>query len=272
LITHLDEQIGIVLQEMKSLQIFDDTRMVYTSDHGELFGAQGLFGKRCLLEGSAGVPLILAGPGIAAGHVSQQMVSHVDLFPTIVDLAGGQLAPADADLPGHSLWPATQGQDDLDRPVFAEYHAQGSRTGAYLVRQHGAKMIFHVGMPTQAFDLAADPDELHDLHGTPAGDAIERALAADWTAEACQSVSVDTATPGDLITSDNTLTVTGTAEPGSTVNVYDNGVVVGTESTLELPTLFEVELSKLSKLVTLRVTADGAVLSYGGNRFKLTSD
>ena len=176
LITHMDEQIGLVLEEMKSRQVLDDTRVMYTSDHGELFGAQGLFGKRCLLEGSAGVPLILAGPGIAAGHVSQQMVSHVDLFPTIVDLAGGQLAPADADLPGHSLWPATQGQDDLDRPVFAEYHAQGSRTGAYLVRQHGAKMIFHVGMPTQAFDLAADPDELHDLHGTPAGDAIEQAL------------------------------------------------------------------------------------------------
>jgi choline-sulfatase len=176
LITHMDEQIGIVVQEMKSLQLFDDTRMVYTSDHGELFGAQGLFGKRSLFEGAVGVPLILAGPGIQAGHVSEQLVSHVDLFPTLVDLTGAQPQPADADLPGVSLWPAALGQDDLDRPVFAEYHAQGSRTAAYLVRLRDDKMIVHVGMPTQTFDLRTDPDELHDLHGTAQGEAIERRL------------------------------------------------------------------------------------------------
>ena len=176
LITHMDEQIGIVLQEMKSLQIFDATRMMYTSDHGELFGAQGMFGKRSLFEGAVGVPLILAGPGIQADHVSQQLVSHVDLFPTLVDLTGAQPQPADADLPGVSLWPAALGHDDLDRPVFAEYHAQGSRSAAYLVRLRDDKMIVHVGMPTQTFDLRTDPDELHDLHGTAQGDAIERRL------------------------------------------------------------------------------------------------
>jgi choline-sulfatase len=73
---------------------------MYTSDHGELFGAQGLFGKRSMFEGAVGVPLILAGPGIQADHVSQQLVSHVDLFPTLLDMTGAQAQPADADLPG----------------------------------------------------------------------------------------------------------------------------------------------------------------------------
>jgi choline-sulfatase len=176
LITHMDEQIGVVLQEMETLGMLDATRIVYTSDHGELFGAQGMFGKRSLFEGAAGVPLVMAGQGIRAGHVSRQLVSHVDLFPTLLDMAGGRPEAADADLPGISLWPAAQGHDDPDRPVFAEYHAQGSRSAAYLVRLRDEKMIFHVGMPTQTFDLRADPDELHDLHGTPRGDAIERAL------------------------------------------------------------------------------------------------
>ena len=176
LITHMDEQIGRVLEEMELLNLFESTRMIYTSDHGELFGAQGLFGKRSLFEGSSGVPLIIAGPDIQQGHVSQQLVSHVDLFPTIVEMTGGQLLQEDADLPGQSLWGATQGIDDLDRPVFGEYHAQGSLSASYLMRQGDAKMMVHVDMPTQVFDLKVDPDELHDLHGTPGGDAIEQQL------------------------------------------------------------------------------------------------
>ena len=176
LITHMDEQIGIVMRAMQSLELMESSALMYTSDHGELFGAQGLFGKRSLFEGAAGVPLIIAGPGVKANHVSQQLVSHVDLFPTILEMTGAQLKSGETDLPGISLLKATQGEDDLERPVFAEYHAQGSRTAAYLLRKHQFKMIFHVGMPTQTFNLQNDPDELHDLYSTPEGDEIERQL------------------------------------------------------------------------------------------------
>jgi len=176
LITHMDEQIGIVMRAMQSLELMESSALMYTSDHGELFGAQGLFGKRSLFEGAAGVPLIIAGPGVKANHVSQQLVSHVDLFPTILEMTGAQLNSDETDLPGISLLKATQGEDDLERPVFAEYHAQGSRTAAYLLRKHQFKMIFHVGMPTQTFNLQNDPDELHDLYSTPEGDEIERQL------------------------------------------------------------------------------------------------
>jgi choline-sulfatase len=172
LITHLDEQIGAVMREADALDLTSGIRIAYTSDHGELFGANGLLGKRSLYEGSAAIPLIFSGPGIARGIVSRQLASQVDLYPTIVDLAGGRLEAEDADLPGTSLWPALQGRDDLSRPVFAETHTQGSKVGACLLRQGDVKLIHHAGLPPELFDLAADPDELQDLAALPSAQPL----------------------------------------------------------------------------------------------------
>ncbi len=162
LITHLDEQIGAVLGAAEELGLLGNTRIAYTSDHGELFGAQGVFGKKNLYEGAIRVPLLLAGPGVPEGRVVQQHASHVDLFPTLLAGAGARLGEADADLPGIDLWPAITGREQ-PRVAFAEYHAQGSRAGAFVLRDGGMKLIYHVGMPPQLFDLARDPDELQDL-------------------------------------------------------------------------------------------------------------
>jgi choline-sulfatase len=141
-----------------------------------MLGGQGLYGKRVLYEGSIGVPFVMAGPGIKQGHVSRQLTSQVDHFPTLVEAVGGRLEDEDRDLPGVSLWPALRGQDDLNRPVFAEFHAQSSRAGGYVLRQRNHKLIHHVGMPQQIFDLAADPDEVCDLAGTSLGEEISARL------------------------------------------------------------------------------------------------
>jgi choline-sulfatase len=162
LITHLDEQIGAVMKVIEELGLLANTRIVYTSDHGELFGWQGMFGKKSLYEGAVGVPLLIAGPGVPANRVVRQLVSHVDLFPTVVECAGAALTASDQDLPGISLFPAVNGAES-QRPAFAEYHAQGSKAGQFMLRDGALKLIYHVGMPPQLFDLAADPDEAHDL-------------------------------------------------------------------------------------------------------------
>ena len=162
LITHMDEQVGEVMKAAEELGLLGNTRMAYTSDHGELFGAQGIFGKKNLYEGGVGVPLLLSGPGVPRGKVSKQIVSHVDLFPTLVEGAGAQLADVDHDLKAVSLWPAVTGAD-AQRVGFAEYHAQASKAAAYVLRDGDMKLIYHVGMPAQLFDLARDPDELKDL-------------------------------------------------------------------------------------------------------------
>ncbi|MGH8616479.1 MAG: sulfatase-like hydrolase/transferase [Burkholderiales bacterium] len=188
LITHLDEQVGAVIKEAEALGLLDNTRVVYTSDHGDLFGWQGIFGKKNLYEGSVGVPLVMAGPGVPAGRVAQQLASHVDLYPTFVEGAGLAAAADDRALPGRSLFPALAGQEDPARPVFAEFHAQGSKSGAFMLRERDLKLVYHVGMPPQLFDLAADPDEVHDLvEEGRAGDrvaALEKKLRAVCDPEA----------------------------------------------------------------------------------------
>ncbi len=162
LAAHLDREIGRLLAALDALGLTDDTRVVYTSDHGDLAGQHGLLGKFCLYEGSIGVPLVMAGPGIPEGRRVRQVASHVDLFPTILDAMGCPLEAADADLPGRSLWPAIRGEE-AEAAGFAEYHAVGSKAGSFMLRQGDMKLIYHVGMPAQFFDLAADPDECRDL-------------------------------------------------------------------------------------------------------------
>ena len=196
LITHTDEQVGQVLAEMEALGMLEESCVAYTSDHGEMAGSHGIYGKRILYEASLAVPLVMAGPGIRANHVSQQLVSQVDLYPTFVEAVGGRLEAEDADLPGTSLWPALRGQDDLARPLFAEYHAQGSKAGTFVLREGDAKLIYHVGMPPQLFDLAADPDETRDLHGTPAGAAMLARLEA-LLRQVCDPEAVDAKAKAD---------------------------------------------------------------------------
>jgi choline-sulfatase len=176
LIAHLDEQIGHVLAKLEALGLTDTTRIVYTSDHGDLAGEHGLLGKSCMYEGSIGVPLLISGPDVPAGRVVNQIASHVDLFPTIVAGAGAELADEDASLPGASLWPAIEGRE-AERTAFAEYHAVGSKTGVFMLREGADKLVYYVEMPPQLFDLAADPDEAHDLVQERTG--LERAKALE---------------------------------------------------------------------------------------------
>lgn len=181
LCSHLDEQIGIVLSALEHLGLADDTRVIYTSDHGEALGAHGLLGKFQLYEPSAGVPLLMAGPDIPLDQVIDEPVSHIDLYPTILEAFGlshtGPLHPAHA----RSLWPILDRARRPD-PVFAEYHAAGSRAGMFLLRRGNEKLVYHVGAPPQLFDLAADPDETNDLAATPSGSARAAALERELRA------------------------------------------------------------------------------------------
>ncbi len=82
LVSSMDENVGDVLQALRDAGLEDDTRVLYTSDHGDNVGARGLWGKSTFYEESAGVPLIVAGPDVPAGRVVSTPVSHIDCAPT----------------------------------------------------------------------------------------------------------------------------------------------------------------------------------------------
>jgi choline-sulfatase len=100
LIAHLDEQIGQVMAALEELGLMASTRVLYTSDHGDLYGEHGLLGKSCMYEGSIGVPLLMSGPGIPAGAGSAVIAGQVGRFPTIAGTVGADLDAADGVLPG----------------------------------------------------------------------------------------------------------------------------------------------------------------------------
>ena len=94
----MDEQLGRVLDAVENLDLLEDTLILYTSDHGEMAGSHGLMGKCNLYEGSIGVPLIMAGQNIPSGNVITENVSHVDLFPTLIEALSMEFRDEDNDL------------------------------------------------------------------------------------------------------------------------------------------------------------------------------
>ena len=175
--SHLDEQIGRVLAALAELGLAGDTRVIYSSDHGESLGARGLTGKFTMYDESAGVPLIVAGPDVPEGRAVATPVSLVDCYPAVVSAVGG--TPA-AGLPGGDLWQFAAGPEQ-DRTVFSEYHAIGSASAHYMLRSARHKYVHYVGGPPQLFDLATDPEERCDLAESPDSEAA--ALLARFEAE-----------------------------------------------------------------------------------------
>jgi choline-sulfatase len=158
----MDENVGYVLRALHDAGLERDTRVMYTSDHGDNVGARGLWGKSTLYEESAGVPLIVAGPDIPASHVVDSPVSHIDCAPAILEGAGLPPRIGGRALPGASLFGLANGATS-ERPVISEYHATASTGGAYMLRFGTWKYCHYVGAAPQLFDLATDPEELTDL-------------------------------------------------------------------------------------------------------------
>lgn len=179
LISVIDEQVGTVMTAAEQLGLMDKTRIIYTSDHGEAAGHHGIMGKANHYEHALGIPLLISGPGVPTGKVSGQISSQVDLFPTIAETVGAELQPEDKTLPGRSLWSAITG-DSEERTAFAEYHAMGARNAGFSIREGRYKLIYHVGMPRQLFDLEADRLEERDLlladESNPIADRLEAKL------------------------------------------------------------------------------------------------
>ena len=189
LCSFLDDNIGQVMAALDGAGLVGDTTVLYTSDHGDNLGARGLWGKSTMYEEAARVPLILAGPDVPVGVVRSAPVSHVDCYPTFLERAGEPLDDSERGFPGHSLFDIAGGAEP-DRTILSEYHAMGSTTGAFMIREGKYKFVYYVGYPPQLFDLDADPEELTDL-GEDADFAGIRAACEAKLRQLCDPEAVD---------------------------------------------------------------------------------
>lgn len=196
----LDQGVGAVLHALDEAGIADGTLILLTTDHGLPFPGA----KATLTDRGLGVMLIMRGPGgFHGGHVTDALVSHVDLYPTFLELAD---APRPAGLPGRSLLPLARREVDAVREdLFAEltYHAaydpqRAVRTSRHkLIRHYGDRLepvlpnvddspskdlLVAAGWPlhkrprVELYDLFLDPGEMRNLAEDPARGEVREQL------------------------------------------------------------------------------------------------
>lgn len=167
LTTFLDAQIGAVLDTVKELGMEDSVRIIYSSDHGDTVGDHGMFYKHSMFEGSVGVPLIMKGADIPKGARISTPVSLLDIYPTVLDCVGAKNERKE-ELPGKSLFQILEEPNDMERPVFSEYHAGGALAAEFMLRKGEWKYVYYPAYDPLLFNLKNDPDEIKNLAGDPA--------------------------------------------------------------------------------------------------------
>jgi choline-sulfatase len=189
LVSWLDHNVGRVLTALEDAGLTGSTRVIYTSDHGDNLGARGLWGKSNLYRESTDIPLIAAGPGFDRGRCATP-VSLLDLSVTLVESAGLDAASVMRDANGEPLHAIAARPDDPDRTVFSEYHAVGSNTAGYLVRNGRWTYHHYVRHAPELFDLETDPEETTDLATSPEHKAV-LATMHDALLSICDPEAVD---------------------------------------------------------------------------------
>ena len=174
IISHMDAQIGRVLDSLDRSGQADNTYVVLTADHGLAIGEHGLLGKQNQYECSMRVPLIMRGPGIKAGRRVDEMVYQHCMYATTCDLAGVPVPPH-VEFP--SLKPFVLGSTDAQAPYQEMFGWLNVLQRSLRTQQH--KLIFYIPLRRyQLFDLGKDPWEMHDLVEDPAYASVKADMIA----------------------------------------------------------------------------------------------
>ncbi|MGK4343263.1 choline-sulfatase [Ectopseudomonas oleovorans] len=176
--SYIDDNIGKLLKTLQECGLADDTLIVFSGDHGDMLGERGLWYKMHWFEMSARVPLLVHAPQRFTAHRVSQSVSTLDLLPTLVELAGGQVEQG-LELEGHSLLPHLQGKGGHDE-VLGEYMAEGTLSPLMMIRRGPWKFVYSEQDPLLLFDLDSDPLERQNL----AESSEHRGILAGFIAEA----------------------------------------------------------------------------------------
>jgi len=164
-VTFMDAQVGVILEAMDRLRLWDNTIVIFVSDHGWHLGEHGAFwAKVSLMEESARVPLIVAAPGKSSKTSSPRVVELIDLYPTLAQMCG---LKAPAGLHGKSFAPLLERPDRAwDRTAYTVVTRKGGlgrslRTESYTYIEwpDGSMQLYdHRRDPHEYVNLASDPN------------------------------------------------------------------------------------------------------------------
>lgn len=174
IITHMDEQIGRIVEALEQSGKLANTYIIFTSDHGLAAGNHGLLGKQNMFDHSLRVPLVVSGPGVEKGSRLSQLVYLQDVMPTTIELAG---LAKDASVRFHSLIPYMKDA--------SHESAYSSMYGCYMdlqrmVRTAEHKLIVYPRVPKLLlFDMKKDPNEMSDVSDRPEYKGILESLVEE---------------------------------------------------------------------------------------------
>ncbi|MBO5784902.1 MAG: sulfatase [Bacteroidaceae bacterium] len=178
----LDDNVGRLMDYLRTEGLLDNTLVVYTSDQGFYMGEHGWFDKRFMYEESMRTPLVMRLPdGYKRRGQVGEMVQNIDYAPTFLQMAG---VPIPEDMQGQSLVPLLQEEKgprkwrDALYYHFYEYPAEHMVKRHYGIRTERYKLIhFYNDIDTwELYDLQEDPSEMHNLYGHPDYKKIQKKL------------------------------------------------------------------------------------------------
>jgi arylsulfatase A-like enzyme len=183
LIKQIDDQMGVLFQFLEQRGLFDNTLIVFTSDHGDYLGDHWLGEKEFFHEPSVKIPLIIYDPAAdkTRGSVCDELVEAIDLAPTFIDAVGADPEQQSHRLEGRSLMPLLRGNpptrwrqytiseyDYSIQPIAEDLDVAPRDARLFMIADKRWKLIHAVGFRPMLFDLVSDPNELIDLGTDPA--------------------------------------------------------------------------------------------------------
>jgi choline-sulfatase len=195
-ISHVDDEIGGILDTLKQLGLAENTIVVFSSDHGAQMLEHGIMDKNCFFEASVRVPFIVAWPGTIKPGNHHELIETIDLLPTLFELAG---LPEPQSCQGRSFAPlvAERGRkyepheaifsENIIPEVITDGHVEmpfEKGRGVADIRHPDAKMVrtkrwkynYYPEGYAELYDLDADPNELTNLAGRPEQRDVEAAM------------------------------------------------------------------------------------------------
>jgi choline-sulfatase len=198
----MDKLIGNIIEVLADKKLLDNTIIIYTSDHGEQLGENGLWWKQTFYENSVKVPAIISWPdGLPSDQSIDSVINQYDLIATMLDATNSKKLPRSngKSLMEHIKNPKSKWKnlafseycmDDSDFGAFSgnlggeDIHAKSGGVQNRMVRSDNWKLIYYHGYESELFDLDKDPYEKNNLSSDKKylniKENLEKLVLKDW--------------------------------------------------------------------------------------------
>lgn len=173
IMTHMDHEIGRILDALEASGRAGNTYIIFTSDHGLAMGSHGLLGKQNPYDHSIRMPFLISGPDVPKDRRVDDLIYMQSVYPTTCELAGLDV-PESVEFPSVKNLAVGGSDSGGEEMIFGTY-----LTFQRLVRTDTHKLVYYPELDRyQLFDMVADPGEMTDLSEDPAYETVKAKLIA----------------------------------------------------------------------------------------------